>query len=155
MVDVRPGDHKAQWRLARLHRWAGRAEQGCRHSMAVAQIRSTDAALLAEAVRCARDVGLSGAAGDLLAAAGAAARSGAEALLAKSAADPSALSGDFRLESSWDGGDDLDLAILGPDGARVSWLGAPTKAVITARDVSSRIREGLALRGASPGDYVV
>ena len=27
VVDVRPGDYKAQWRLARLNRWAGRADR--------------------------------------------------------------------------------------------------------------------------------
>jgi hypothetical protein len=135
VVDVRPGDHKAQWRLARLHRWAGRAELGCRNSLAVAQIRANDPKLLAEAVRCARDVGH----GDVAAA----------------APDPSALVGDLQVQANWSGGDDLDIAMLPPDGYRVSWLGAPTKAIITARDVQSTSHEGLALSGAAPGDYVI
>jgi hypothetical protein len=65
------------------------------------------------------------------------------------------LNGDLRLEATWDGGDDLDLSLLPPDGARISWLGAPTRAVISARDVRSTTREGLALRGGAPGDYLV
>jgi hypothetical protein len=155
VVDVRPGDHKSQWRLARLHRWAGRPELGCRHSLAVAQIRVGDANLLVEAVRCARDLGHEDVVSDLMAAANDATRRAAEAGLAVPAPDPSLLSGDLRVEASWDGGDDLDLSMLPPDGNRVSWLGAPTHAVIGARDVQSRLHEGLSLRGGAPGDYVI
>lgn len=154
VVDVRPGDFKAQWRLARLHRWAGRRELGCRHSMAVAQIRTADAKSLSEAIRCSRDLGWSGVATDLQANANDATRRAADVLLGQHGEDPTALSGDFRLEATWDGGDDLDLAMVHDDG-RVSWLGAPTKAVIGARDVQSSSREALSLRGASPGDYVI
>jgi DNA-directed RNA polymerase specialized sigma24 family protein/tetratricopeptide (TPR) repeat protein len=154
VVDVRPGDHKAQWRLARLNRWAGRAELGCRFSMAVAQIRTGDAKLIVEAVRCARDIGHAEVAGDLMSGADTAARRIIDSLLGEAPQDPSALSGDFRLEARWDGGDDLDLAMLHQEG-RMSWLGAPTKAIISARDVQSTSREALALRGGSVGDYVV
>jgi hypothetical protein len=122
--------------------------------MAVAQIRSTDEKLLAEAVRCARDVGEATVASDLMAAASDATRREASALLEKPPSDSSDLSGDLRLEATWDGGDDLDLAMVHTEG-RISWLGAPTRAVISARDVQSTSREGLALRGGSPGDYVV
>jgi tetratricopeptide (TPR) repeat protein len=154
VVDVRPGDHKAQWRLARLNRWAGRPELGCRFSMAVAQIRTGDAKLIVEAVRCARDIGHAEVAGDLMSGADAAARRIIDSLLGEAQQDPSALSGDLRLEARWDGGDDLDLAMLHQEG-RMSWLGAPTKAIISARDVQSTSREALALRGGSVGDYVV
>lgn len=154
VVDVRPGDFKAQWRLSRLHRWAGRRELGCRHSMAVAQIRVTDGKSLAEAIRCSRDLGWSSVASDLQGSVADATRRAADLLLGQHGDDPTALSGDFRLEATWDGGDDLDLAMVHTDG-RVSWLGAPTKAVISARDVQSGGREALALRGASAGDYVI
>ncbi len=155
VVDVRPGDHKAQWRLARLRRWAGQAALGCRNSLAIAQIRSTDARLLEEAVRCERDLGNADVASALTAAASDATRTAADALLAVPAPDASALLGDLRLQATWDSGDDLDLSLLPSDGNRVSWLGAPTKAIITARDVESTSREGLALQGGAPGDYVV
>ena len=155
VLDVRPGDNKAAFRLARLYRWAGNAELACRHSMAAAQIRATDEKLLSEAVRCTRDLGAEGVASDLMALADERTRRAADILLAAKPADPSVLSGDLRVEATWGGGDDLDLALLAPDGGRVSWLGAPTKAVITARDVQSTTHEGLALRGGAPGDYLV
>jgi hypothetical protein len=66
------------------------------------------------------------------------------------------LSGDFQLEADWDGAEhDLDLVLIHPEGYRISWLGAPTRAVITSSDVLSVHREGLALRGAEVGEYAV
>jgi hypothetical protein len=155
VVDVRPGDYKAQWRLARLHRWQGHPERGCRHSLAVAQLMLRDAKLVSEAVGCARDVGMGPVADELLAALAPDVRG--EVLgrvLRRQPRDE--LSGDFRVLASWQGAEhDVDVAILNPEGYRISWLGAPTRAVITANDVLSVNREGLALRGAPPGQYAI
>jgi predicted methyltransferase len=49
----------------------------------------------------------------------------------------------------------LDVALVDTEGHRVSWLGAATRSIISARDATSTSRESLALRGASPGEYVV
>jgi hypothetical protein len=155
VVDVRPGDYKAQWRLARLHRWAGHPERGCRHSLAVAQLMLRDAKLVSEAVGCAREVGQGRAADHLLAALEPNVRREVERLTERRRTSDE-LSGDFRVLASWQGAEhDVDVAILSPEGYRVSWLGAPTRAVITASDVLSQQREGIALRGAPPGEYVI
>jgi hypothetical protein len=155
VVDVRPGDYKAQWRLARLHRWAGNPARGCRHSLAVAQLMLRDPKLVSEAVGCSRDVGQSRTADDLLAALEPSVRSQVEQLLQKRRPSDQ-LSGDFRVQASWQGSEhDVDLVIIHPDGYRVSWLGAPTRAVISASDVLSVQREGLGLRGAEPGQYAI
>jgi tetratricopeptide (TPR) repeat protein len=154
VVDVRPGDYRAQWRLARLFRWAGRSERSCRHAVTIAQLRPDDAQSLTDAVACARSLGKSALAGDLLAAADATLRRQAEAKQPTDFAE--VLSGEFQVEADWVGSDhDLDLVLIHPDGYRVSWLGAPTHAVITARDVLSTRQEGLALRGAKTGRYGV
>ncbi len=155
VVDVRPGDYKAQWRLARLHRWAGRAERGCRHSLAVAQLMLSNAKLATEAIGCAREVGQHRTADTLLAALEPSVRREVERQIQKKRPSD-ALSGDFRVQASWQGSDhDVDVVILDPDGYRVSWLGAPTRSVITASDVLSVHREGLGLRGAVPGRYAI
>ena len=156
VVDVRPGDVASQKRLARLERWAGHPELGCRFSLAIAQLHAKSAKLLAEAVRCGRATGDSRTADAMLAAADDATEKRAQALLDKPATDLDSLRGDLKLEATWSGDNaDLDLALLHPDGDRVSWLGAPTRSVITARDVKSTHGEGLALRGAKPGEYVI
>jgi hypothetical protein len=80
----------------------------------------------------------------------------AEPLIVKFDKRKDDLAGDIKLEATWFGGDqDLDLALIDPDGNRISWLGAPTKALISANDVVSTSREGLALRGGKAGEYVV
>ncbi len=155
VVDVRPGDVKAQERLARLHRWAGRPDLGCRHAIAVAELHQKDDRLLAAAVECARATGEGSLAELLLGAAAPETRTAAERRLAAPPA-PAGLSGDLQLEATWSGAaQDLDLGLLTPDGHRVSWLGAPTREVISAADVTSERRDALALRGAAPGEYVV
>lgn len=155
VVDVRPDDSKAQQRLARLYRWAGNPELGCRHAVATAELRTSDAAALADAVRCTRQTSFAWLADALLSAAVDTVRQKAEALLAKEAKPIDVLRGDLRLEARWNSGHDLDLGLIDPDGRRVSWLGAPTRAVITARNVTSDHLEGLALSGARAGDYVI
>jgi hypothetical protein len=156
VVDVRPGDVPSQQRLARLHRWAGRAAVGCRHSIALAQLREHDAKLLAEAVYCARQTGEGPTAEDMLGAADSETRTHAETELGKMKPPEDKLRGELRLEASWQGsGCDLDLALLGPDGRRISWLGAPGKGQVSAVDATSSSHEGLALFGSDAGDYVI
>ncbi len=155
VLDARPGDVAAMKRLARLERWAGRPALGCRFSIAGAETRPADAALLAEAVRCARETHDTPAADELLATAEASTRDAAERLLAAPRADDAALRGDLRIVASWGDDVDLDFALIDPDGHRVSWLGAPTRGVITARDVTSHGEEALALSGGKPGEYAL
>jgi hypothetical protein len=155
VVDVRPSDVSAQRRLARLHRWAGEPELACRYSIAIAEFRSSDAGLLSEAVRCSRTLGDQALSSELIANADPSIRAAAEKLLDTAPANESELRGDLRVEATWSGGLDLDLALVHPDGHRVSWLGAPTRSLITARDVTSTSTEGLALNNAQAGEYVV
>ena len=155
VVDVRPDDVASQKRLARLYRWSGRADLGCRHSMAIAELRAADPKLLAEALRCARAGNAARWASDALALVDENTARTATSLAAAAAPDDTRLLGDLRVEATWSDGADLDLAILHPDGQRVSWLGAPTRELISARDVLDRGREGLALSGAKPGEYAL
>ncbi len=155
VVDVRPDDIANQKRLARLYRWSGRADLGCRHAIAIAELRATDPKLLADALRCARGGNASRWASDALSLVDEKTARLAETLAAAPAPDDSRLLGDLRLEATWSEDADLDLALLHPDGHRVSWLGAPTHEVISARDVLDHGREGLALNGAKPGEYTV
>jgi len=155
VVDVRPGDYKAQWRLARLHRWGGDPARGCRHSIAVAQLMLRDAKLVADALRCARDIGQSAWVEELTSALSPEVRQQVTRLEAQPRPSDE-LAGDLRVRASWQGAEhDLDVVLLHPDGYRVSWLGAPTRAVISATEVLSVHREGLALRGADAGQYAI
>jgi hypothetical protein len=61
------------------------------------------------------------------------------------------------LTAVWQASDgvDVDLSLIDPDAHRVSWLGAPTRAVISATNATSQHEEGLALRGGRPGEYLL
>jgi hypothetical protein len=155
VLDVRPGDVAGAKRLARFERWAGRPALGCRFSIAISEMRPADATLLAEAVRCARETFDTAAADELLTSASAATREAAERLLSGPRPDDQSLRGDLKLEATWQGGADLDLALIDPDGHRVSWLGAPTRGIITARDAVSTSGEALAFSGGKPGEYAL
>jgi hypothetical protein len=155
VVDVRPDDVASQKRLARLHRWSGNTYFGCRHAMAIAELRANDAKLLADALRCARTQRNSHWESDALSLVDEKTARMAISLASAAAPDETRLLGDLRVEATWVSDVDLDLAILHPDGQRVSWLGAPTRELISARDVLVHGREGLSLSGAKPGEYAI
>lgn len=155
VLDVRPGDTAAHKRLARLEQWANHPELACRHRIAIAEGKSGDLTLVADAVRCSRALGMTELADALLGAAAPSDLGRIEQHAAQPEPDDATLNGDLRLEANFSGGPDLDLALLDTDGHRISWLGAATRAVISARDVTSVSGEGLAVRGAPPGEYVI
>ncbi|HYP90439.1 MAG TPA: VIT domain-containing protein, partial [Polyangiaceae bacterium] len=155
VIDVRPGDTASHKRLARLELWAGNAELACRHRIAIAEGRSHDVALVADAVRCTRAQNMAEIADALLGSVSVGERALIDQQLLKAVPSEALLPGDLRLEATWSGGPDLDLALLDTEGHRISWLGAATRSVISARDVNSSSSEGLALKGAAPGEYVI
>ncbi len=155
VVDARPDDIKAQQRLARLYRWSGEREQSCRFWIALTEFHADKADWLVEAVRCSRNTENTWLADTLLGNAADRVRQQAEKILERSPEPSDALLGDLRVEANWSSDADIDIALVTPDGQRVSWLGAPTRQVITARDVISRSGEGLAYRNAPAGSYVI
>ena len=156
VVEIRPDDVKAQGRMARLWRLAGRRELACRPLQAVAELHPGDAARVADAVRCARSSGQHELADELLAMAEPRSAAALQALLDRPEPDEDGLRGDLRVEATWSDDDaDLDLAIVDPRGQRVSWFGGPTRATLSARDAVSAGREALALRGARAGEYAI
>jgi tetratricopeptide (TPR) repeat protein len=161
VVDVRPGDVGAQQRLARLYRWQGQEKTACRFQVALASFRSKDEATLAEAMRCtqllaATEPQFAQLRRDLSSGIDPSVMAAVERLSAKERASDK-LSGDLQLFAKWnnDPAVDLDLALIDPDGHRISWLGAPSRSVISALNVVSFHEESLALRGGKPGEYLI
>jgi hypothetical protein len=159
VVDVRPGDVGAQQRLIRLYRWQGLDKTACRFAVALAAFRSKDEASVSDALRCTEALGHSEPEfielrRELV--------QGLDPRLAQ-AAERLATTGkksdqiDLQLFAHWQGSRDvdLDLALIDPDGHRISWLGAPSRSVISALQVASRREESLGLSGGKPGTYVI
>jgi tetratricopeptide (TPR) repeat protein len=155
VVDVRPSDFGAQQRLSRLHRWQGNSAESCRFSLALSEFRPNDEKALAEALTCLESTGKSDIALVLRSLAPEGVLRAAESRRDK-AAPADTLVGDLRVSATWNQSNvDLDLSLIDPDAHRVSWLGAPTRSVITATNVVSNREEGLALRNAKPGEYLI
>ncbi|WP_438033515.1 VIT domain-containing protein [Sorangium sp. So ce204] len=157
LADVRPGDRATQARLAELWDAAGRPAFACQHRVALADLAPADAKLVAAAIRCAGEGGMSELASQLRLDATSALRAEIDRRLAQPDAAPAAdLPGDVRLSAEWTGGADLDLSLIDAQGRRVSWMGTTLPSVgVRSRDATSTRSESLALRSLPKGSYVV
>ena len=73
--------------------------------------------------------------------------------VAESTATPSTPRGEVMIDASWGGGDDVDIALIAPDGSRLSWMGGRT--TLVGRDAAASGHEQLGLRSASVGQYLI
>jgi len=150
IIDSRPHDVERILGLARALRLAGDVALACRHVITAAELRRRDASVLGEAVQCAREAGLSRLGSALLEGADEAVRRQAgEATRPKE--EPAI--GELRLDATWSGDGELDVVLVDPKGRGISWLDAPGKVLVRAKDAISPDRETLAVSGAKGGDY--
>ncbi|MBI2897852.1 MAG: FecR domain-containing protein [Deltaproteobacteria bacterium] len=152
VVDLEPDNKALQERLAKAFERAGELDRACAHRIALAEI-GNDAESVGSAIRCERARAKFDAASRLLAALpDESARQRAEAA-ASIPAERAPAGGDITLDASWNGGSDVDLSLVTPQGTRLSWMGGrPTVSAEGARESG---RERLVLRRAQVGSYVV
>jgi hypothetical protein len=155
LADVRPGDKAIHTRLAKLHDAAGNPALACRHRLTLADLAPGDAALVADAVRCARAQQMGDLASQIKLDAGDKVREAVDKLLIAPAADASALRGDVQITAEWTGAADLDIALIDEKGKRTSWLGSASKSGVSARDVTSSRSETLSIADLGRGSYVI
>lgn len=155
LADVRPNDRGIQTRLADLQEAAGNLELACEHRIALADLAASDGKLVAAAVRCARAVGLIELANALRLDATDKVREAIDKALALPETTTQTNAGDVQITAEWSGGEDLDLALIDGRARRTSWIGAPSKVTVTARDVKSVHTESLRIAGLTQGNYVL
>jgi len=156
LTDVRPGDRTMQTRLADLHEAAGNRALACEHRIAIADMASDDAKLVAEAIRCANALGMTDLASLLRLDASTPVRTAIDKLLEQPAPVPNAtVKGDIQATAEWTGNVDLDIGLIDAQGRRTSWLGAGGKAQVSSRDATSTRSETIGLTNALTGSYVV
>ncbi len=153
VVDLRPDDVALQTRLASAFERSGDEARACAHRVALAEIRKEDAATVANAVRCERGLAHRELADLLLGSVREERVRSRASSLANAPAESRTPRGELMIEASWPGGDDIDVALIAPDGSRLSWMGGRT--TIVGSDVRSSGRETLGLRTASAGQYLV
>lgn len=155
VLDVRPDDVAAHERMAVLHERAGEADEACAYRVAIAEVRPQDASAQARAVRCQRALGRTASVSRLLSSISDAtlrARVEGEATTGLSASDGD-VRGEMTVTATWDGGEDLDVAVIDPRGVRLSWQGG--RSGITARQATDRTGEALGLPRLSTGEHVI
>jgi len=153
LVDLDPDRVALHERLAQAYDLAGRRAQACGHRIALAALQPRVAAANAGALRCLRELGRERDAALVLAALpDDAFRATVEkAALATPLAPP--ITGELVVKARWDADADLDVTLVTPEGARVSWLGGRTDLV--ASDATSSEREQLAVKSLRRGNYLV
>jgi tetratricopeptide (TPR) repeat protein len=153
LVDLdadRPALHE---RMVLAYEQIGRNGLACNHRIALAAIAPKDAKAAGAALRCLRALGRTGDAELVLRALpDDAARSQAEVAAAADMPAPK-LTGDLVVDAHWDHGTDLDVSLITPEGARVSWMGGKTDAIAT--DTASSEREKLVVKSLKKGNYLV
>jgi hypothetical protein len=155
LADLRPNDRAVQARLADLREAAGNAALACEHRIALADLAPPEPRLVAAAITCARAQGMSDLAGVLRSDLTDKVRESVDKLLAAPAPAVTRVHSDVQITADWAGGADLDIALIDAQGKRISWLGSPTRATVSASDVSSTHAETLELAGLPQGNYLL
>lgn len=153
IVDLEPDNKALHERLARAYERLGAADRACSHRIVLAELSPSDFAAVGAALRCDRMTDWQGAADVFLP------RLSSE--VARRHAQGFALAmpprapahGEVVLDATWNRGDDLDLALISPQGTRISWMGG-RKSVFADR-VADAGSERLGLGVVSPGSYLV
>ncbi len=153
IVEADPDAKPLHDRLARAFERVGSAVLACAHRVALSEISPSDLSAAADAVRCTSTIGDREGAGLVYAALSddAARRRAADA--AARTPDAERTWGEVVLDASWVGAGDLDIALVAPDGTRLSWMGG--RSGLSAEAAAAAGRERLALRRASVGTYLV
>lgn len=161
IADVRANDKAQLQRLVAMFDRAGDSERACSMRISLAEAFSTDLELVAGAVVCERALGRTAAAQRWLdSISDGAQRATLDAavtrITAQNAANSAAsVRGELVIDANWDVPADVDIAVIDPKGARVTWAWGRTRG-LTVRDALSQTRESIGLSSVQQsGDYVI
>ena len=66
---------------------------------------------------------------------------------------PASAKGDLVVNARWNSGADVDVAVIAPDGSRISWMGGRND--VTVENSTATDRELLAVKSIKRGNYLV
>jgi hypothetical protein len=159
IADVRANDRAQLQRLVAMFERAGDNERACSIKVSLAEAFSSDLELVAGAALCERALNRSASSQRWLdSISEPAQRTALEAVMTRLGAAASAnntVRGELVIDASWDAPTDLDIAVIDPKGARVTWAWGRTRG-LTVRDALSQSRESIGLSSTQQtGDYVI
>jgi hypothetical protein len=143
--------------LALAEERAGDDARACALLIGAAETTPADVAAVASAVACERVNGHTESANRFLDAAKAPSVRDAIAVAADKIASlgrtPQRVFGDVVVDATWDGGADLDVAVIDPSGARLGWASRARN--VRASDCTSLSHEALGISSSATGAFVV
>jgi tetratricopeptide (TPR) repeat protein len=152
VVDLRPQDRGLHLRLAKAYDRAGDRGRACAHRVMLAELRPDSAKMVGDAIRCEQANGRTAQAESILEVTPLESRGRAEVEASKPARSER-IHGDLRVDASWSGGSDLDIALITPSGRRISWQGGHRRVAATkVREVGA---ESLGLPRLRKGRYLI
>ncbi|MBL4637124.1 MAG: hypothetical protein JKY56_24940 [Kofleriaceae bacterium] len=152
VVDLRADDKELHLRLAKAYDRAGERRFACAHRVMLADLDPRNSKIVMAAVRCENANRRGDRADAILANLDVTVRGRIER---SSQGNPprERTSGDLRINATWTGSDDLDIAIITPTGKRISWMGGHKR--VFAQNVKSTGRETLGLTRIRKGRYLI
>ncbi|MBN1654770.1 MAG: hypothetical protein JXA30_13445, partial [Deltaproteobacteria bacterium] len=153
IVDLLPDDTVFHERMAGAFERAEMFDNACAHRVALAEMVPGDINAVAAAVRCERAFGRDQQAIGLLNALPKQTLRQEVEEKAAQTAEPEPMKGELLLSASWKPKEDIDLSLITPQGARVSWMGGRSTAV--SAKASALDQEILGLERASAGRYML
>ncbi len=153
LSDVRPGDKTVQRRLVNAFTQLSAPALACQHRLALADLSDSDVNVVAAAVRCSQDEGLSDVSRTILSNAPESLRGRIDTTSRSlKLAELPALAGDMRVTATWSQPVDLDLALVDKNGRRFSWLGSTASTIgVSAQNAASTTTETIAVSGLGNG----
>ncbi len=152
-VDAHPDDLALHKRLATTYSRVGEPVPACMQRVALADTSMATLTMSAQAIQCTQELHLDALTAALRADVPPTKNDALDKLIA-AASTTSGLVGDVRLDAHWQGGADVDLALIDPSGNRLSWFGAAPAPVTVSNPISDN-QETLALSGLRAGSYRV
>ena len=154
IVDLEPDNKELHERLARAYERLGANERACAHRIVLAELSASDPLSVAAALRCEQTTHGHGAAETFLPRlASEPERRRAQSLALTALPRGIPARSEVMLDARWNHGEDLDLALISPQGTRISWMGG--RKSVFADHVADPGQERLGLGQVSPGTYLV
>ena len=153
VVDIRPDSVRLHERLANAYARAGDNRRACAHRVSLSEIRTTNVKSIAAAIRCQRATGQQSGADRTVAAVPEEGLRGKVLAAATIPAVVEQAKGEMLVSASWQGGSNIDISVITPQGTRLSWMGG--RRGVRGSDASDLARERLALRRITKGNYLI
>ncbi|MFO0613120.1 MAG: VIT domain-containing protein [Polyangiaceae bacterium] len=155
LADVRPGDKAVQEKLVNTFA-ALSPDLACQFRVSLADLDPSNVKNVANAAVCTQNLGFLNVSNSLVSSVDSSLTASVTTAMKSVKLAPTAGFGDVRVEATWTGTADLDVAAIDSKGNRISALGSPLKFVsMSCTNARAKGTESCALAGLTSGNYAI